>query len=258
MVLSLSLTSNMKGAPIYWIRPKNDDVLSYIDKRIPKMRRYMKLQDSQYRPVDKSEEFLRKLTDQFISKFVILNIDLKGSTNLSQRMTLLSNSLLIGCYSREMALIVENYRGFVLKYQGDGVIAYFPVPTFWGMDDNALDCAVLMKFLIERGLNKILQEYNMPSVGFRIGLDTGEAIVTTVGDSSNKAHKDLIGPTINLTSKIQTEANENKIVIGATMWRRLGVHRRKIFQEYKPKEWKYELPTAPGIYPIYVMKDYFG
>ena len=31
------LTSNMKGAPIYWIRPKNDDVLSYIDKRIPKM-----------------------------------------------------------------------------------------------------------------------------------------------------------------------------------------------------------------------------
>ena len=58
-------------------------------------RRYMKLQDSQYRPVDKSEEFLRKLTDQFISKFVILNIDLKGSTNLSQRMTLLSNSLMI-------------------------------------------------------------------------------------------------------------------------------------------------------------------
>jgi adenylate cyclase len=186
------------------------------------------------------------LADQYVSNFVILNVDLKGSTELTRKISLSTHSLLIGLYSREMALIVDNYHGFVLKYLGDGIIAYFPLPAIWGIDDNALDCAVMMKILIERGMNKVLRDNNMPTVSFRIGLDTGKAIVTTVGDSSNKLHKDLIGNAIDLTTKIQGVAPINNIAVGNILWKRLGVHRRKRFKECTPIGWNHELPSVLG------------
>ena len=76
-------------------------------------------------------------------------------------------------------------------------------------------------------------------MAIRIGIDSGEAIVAVVGDSTSKQHKDLIGLTINLTTKIQSKAQENQIVIGATTARNLHVNWRRRLQEYKPSDWNY-------------------
>ncbi|HKG87406.1 MAG TPA: adenylate/guanylate cyclase domain-containing protein [Nitrososphaeraceae archaeon] len=105
--------------------------------------------------------------------------------------------------------------------------------------------------LAGHGLIPIFQKRRLPRLKFRIGIDSGEAVVTNIGDISSKHHKDLIGQTINLATKIQSAAGENEIIIGHTMLIRLGVYRRKLFEEYKKSGWDYKLINTQHAYPLY-------
>ena len=55
-------------------------------------------------------------------------VDLVGSTALSARLDPEDLRELIGAYHRRVAATVERYGGFVAKYMGDGVLAYFGYP----------------------------------------------------------------------------------------------------------------------------------
>jgi len=73
----------------------------------------------------RGQDFLRKHVSSKIS-LVIMFVDLVGSTKMS--MTLPGDKLvtIIRAFSHEMSSVVESYDGFVLKYVGDAVIAFFP------------------------------------------------------------------------------------------------------------------------------------
>jgi class 3 adenylate cyclase len=58
---------------------------------------------------------------------------------LSQQLSSQRNAILIDLFAKEMSAIVSNYRGYVLKYLGDGLIAYFPIFDYVPMDDAAVD-----------------------------------------------------------------------------------------------------------------------
>jgi hypothetical protein len=45
------------------------------------------------------------------------------------------------------------------------------------------------------------------------------------------------------------------LVFGHTMLIRLGVHRRKLFEEYKKSGWDYKLTDIQHIYPLYRLGD---
>lgn len=229
----------MEGKGLYWVRPTIDSNLNYINERTPKMRSFLESQSSNYEFRDKSEEFLNSLSIKEMP-FVILCIDLKGSTQLSRELSLQDNAKVTELFLKEMSLIVGAYHGYVLKYVGDGLIAYFPEPNFLGMEDVSVDCAVTMKFIIERAINPILVEKNLPELKFRIGLDSGKAIISTVGDASTKQHKDLIGLTISFASKIQGVARENGIVIGESVKKQIHTTRKVLFEKYSPENWNYK------------------
>ena len=59
--------------------------------------------------------------------FVILNVDLVASTKLSMTLPLDRLTTLIQSFNQEMSLIVKDFRGFILKYVGDAVLAFFVV-----------------------------------------------------------------------------------------------------------------------------------
>jgi len=223
------IMSDMKGKGLYYVKPTITSNLEYIQNRIPKIQQFLECDESDYEFIDKSEDFLNSLTIKEMT-FVILCIDLKGSTKLSQKLSLEENAKIIKLFTKEMANIIASYHGYVLKYVGDGLIAYFPEPNFLGMEDNAVDCAASMKFLIENGINKVLTEKDLPELKFRIGLDTGEAIISTIGDISSKQQKDLIGMTINFAAKIQAVSEENQIVIGNSTKKQIHTTRKKLFQ----------------------------
>jgi class 3 adenylate cyclase len=248
------IMADMKGKNLYWVKPDIDNITDYIESRIPKIHKFLTNLDSTYEFKDKSEDFLHSLNHDEMT-FVILCIDIIGSTKMSEELPLEQNSKIIQVFSKELAAIVDAYHGFVLKYVGDGLIAYFPEPNHLGMEDNAVDCAVTMKFLVENGINKILTEKGLPELKFRIGLDTGEAIVSTIGDISSKQHKDLIGLTINFAAKIQSSAQSNQIVIGESTKKQLHTTRKKLFSKYTPKTWNYHHVDKKTIYLLYSLND---
>lgn len=243
----------LQGMPIYYSPPKIKDADQYINERIPHIREFFKSKEGDYEFKDLSEEYLKKLEKDRM-RFVILSIDLKGSTKLSQELSQEEYSDLISLFQRETTLIVDKFCGYVLKHVGDGLVAYYPEPNFIGMNDNALDCAATMKKMILFGINPILKENELPELRFRIGLDSGEAMIKILGAGSIKIHKDLIGETVNLAAKIQSLADINQILMGETT--ALNVHtfwRKKIKRLDTPEIWDYKKRGTGETYPIYYL-----
>jgi adenylate cyclase len=241
-----------KGNKNYSVIPKIFSPDKYIAERQQNVLDYLDGQEEQYQRVDKSEEFLASLEKDYEMRFAILCIDMIGSTKLSLEIPAEANSQIISLFAREMSAIVDNFKGYVLKYVGDGLIAYFPIVGKVPMDDNSVDCSMAMKYYIENSLNPILTDRKLSPIKFRIGLDSGEAIVKIIGDASTKQQKDLIGATINLASKIQGKADDNSILIGDTTLKGLHTDKRICFA----RDGEYEMPNNESPYPLHAMTKY--
>jgi adenylate cyclase len=107
--------------------------------------------------------------------FVILNVDLVASTKLSMTLPLDRITRLIQSFNQEMSLIVKDFGGFVLKYVGDAVLAFFVVVPGRESEGNvactrAIHCAKCMLQVAHRGINPILDQYDCPQMNIRIGI----------------------------------------------------------------------------------------
>jgi adenylate cyclase len=128
----------------------------------------------------------------------------------------------------EASRMIVRFNGYVLKYTGDGLIAYFPAPSFNAQHDLAIDCASCLRLLIHTAINSSIKKLGLPAVEIRFGIEAGEASVVTIGSNDAKQQKDIIGSVINLAAKIQGKAAPGEIYVGEmaeqnmhTMWRRL-------------------------------------
>src|SRR3712207_8601446 len=60
--------------------------------------------------------------------FVILHVDLVGSTKLAMRLPIDRLTMIIQAFNQEMSVAVKAFGGYILKYAGDAVLAFFVVP----------------------------------------------------------------------------------------------------------------------------------
>lgn len=189
--------------------------------------------------VDRSEEFLRSLAEKELG-FVVMFVDLVGSTRLSQQLSPEDNARLIRVFLREVGATIGHFNGLVLKHVGDAVVAYFPEPSFVAKNDLALDCALSIRLLVADGLNPALTAHGLPAVNVRIGLEAGDARVETVGAPDVKEHRDLLGFVINVAAKIQALAPPGDIFVGEVSERNLHVRWRQILQPIElPETWPF-------------------
>ena len=170
--------------------------------------------------VDKSEEFLQSLECDELT-FAIISLDVVGSTDLSISLKPGTYANLISVVLWKLSSIIPKYHGHVLKYTGDGLIAYFPEQYFITKNDLAVDCALALRRVIYKGLDQILKELQCPPIQVRIGIDTGEAFIKVIGDPSTKQHKDIIGSVVSLAAKIQAMTKPGEIYLGETTCRNL-------------------------------------
>jgi adenylate cyclase len=117
--------------------------------------------------------------------FVILNVDLVASTKLSMTLPLDRLTIMIQAINQEMSLIVKEFGGFVLKYIGDTVLAFFLVPSHQSQSEVAcireINCARCMLQVAHEGINPILNQYDCPAMNARIGIDTAENAIIQSG-----------------------------------------------------------------------------
>jgi adenylate cyclase len=89
--------------------------------------------------------------------------------------------------TQEMSLLISTYGGHVFKYVGDALLAFFFVSdnNLYLPCSNAVNCAQTMIRIIQDGINPILNEYDYPEMGVRIGIDIGENVVVQYGWGTN-------------------------------------------------------------------------
>jgi class 3 adenylate cyclase len=167
-----------------------------------------------------------------------------------------------------MSLIIAAYGGYVLKYVGDSVLAFFPVTleNKYLPCANAVNCAHSMIKIVREGLNPILGEYDYPEMGVRVGIDLGENVVVQYGGGSShlsvgqdkrealkKPHFDILGYTISITAKMTTFAKDNQIVLGHFVYDVLDDFHKSSYKvlQIKPNGWNYVSNNTGDIYSLY-------
>ena len=204
--------------------------------------------------IDESDAFLRK---NVFSKLdmVVLYVDLVGSTTMTLEMPPEKIAIIISSFSQEMAAVIRQHNGYVLKFVGDAVIGYFVGEGMY-KGDNAVNCAKSMISIIQKGINPILNQYDYPDLMVKIGVDFGQNIVVRYGADIKNSHVDLMGPAMNIAAKIQNMAKPNQILIGSDVFEKLHPSFQKDFKllAWSKDEWKYRSRITGEIYNVYEFK----
>ena len=206
--------------------------------------------------VDESEEFLRKHVFSRID-MMVLYVDLVGSTTMTLELPEDKLATIISSFAQEMASVINQYNGFVLKFVGDAVIGYFVAEeNSLQAADSVVACARSMISVIEKGINPILNQYDYPDLMVKIGIDFGKNIVVRYGADEDESHVDLMGPAMNIAAKIQSLAKPNQILIGDDVYTRLHPSIQKSFELiiWKHSEWRYRSRITGEIYKVYEYK----
>lgn len=241
--------AKIAGTPIYYEPPLIENSQVYADgRRVP----FGGALDGQSTPptfADASDELLRSLPDGELN-FAIMSVDMVGSTELAGGTDPATYTRVMGAITTELSRVVPLFHGHVLKYTGDGLIAYFRAPNFIGKNDLAIDCAIALLRVVRSAIDPALQERGMSPIELRIGLDSGSASIVTLGDPSTKQQKDILGLTVSLACKIQTQAAAGAIALGDETVRALHTSWR---QQCRPldtrREWGYRRDGKP--YPLH-------
>ena len=189
---------------------------------------------------------------------VVLYVDLVGSTAMTLELPEEKIAIIISSFAQEMASVIKQHTGFVLKFVGDAVLGYFiSERNSLYNADNAVNSAKSMIEVIRRGINPILNQYDYPDLKVKIGIDFGKAIVVRYGSDKVKSPVDLIGPVLNIAAKIQSLAKHNQILIGDDVYTRLHPSMQKDFKavNWKKDEWGYRSRITGKIYQVYEYKN---
>ena len=211
--------------------------------------------------VDESDQFLRKHVFSKLN-MAVLYVDLVGSTTMTLEMPAEKIAIIVSSFSQEMAAVIRQHHGYVLKFVGDAVIGYFASGELLQsgangiIADNAVSCAKSMISIIQKGINPILNQYDYPDLMVKIGVDFGQNIVVRYGADVEHSHVDLMGPAMNIAAKIQNMAIPNQILIGEDVFQKLHPNSQKEFTQigWKNNEWKYRSRLTGEIYKVYEYK----
>src|SRR5215216_6574503 len=217
--------------------------------------------------IEEAQNILEKYAKSKVT-FVILHIDIVGSTAMSMTLPVERLATIIQTFTQEMSLLIAAYGGYVLKYIGDAILAFFPV----NLEDkylpciNAVNCAYSMIKIMHEGLNLILNEYDYPEMGVRVGIDVGKNIVVQYGWDNRtyttkknkqkifkKPHLDILGYTNSIAAKMTAFAKPNQIIIGQLVYDILDDVQKFTFKvlPLNSDAWSYLSNITGEVYSLY-------
>ena len=155
----------------------------------------------------------------------VLFADIRGFTRMSARMDPEEVVRMLNDYFGEMTEIIFEHGGTLDKYIGDGLMALFGAP-YAGPDDaiNAVRTAVAMQQRMESLKEQFRRgTADAGSLGIGIGINTGLVTVGYVG-SMRRFDYTAIGDTVNMASRLESNAPAGEIYVAHTTFSELGGH----------------------------------
>jgi class 3 adenylate cyclase len=147
--------------------------------------------------------------------------DIVGSTSLGERLGPDEVKVLVGeCISR-MARAVEEFGGTIQAYMGDGICAYFGVPTAHEDDPERAARAALriLGVASEYGV-EVERAWGISGFSVRVGVNSGPAAVGVVGEDFEQTV--ALGDATNVAARLQSAAQPGTIAVGDGTARRLA------------------------------------
>ena len=172
-------------------------------------------------------------------QLTVMFCDLVGSTELSHRLDPEELRDIMRRYQDAVAGSITRYEGYVAKYLGDGVLAYFGWPQAY--EDQA-------ERAVRAGLDAVAAMAGVrlepgDALQARVGIATGQVVIGDIFGEKSAQTEAVIGETPNLAARLQGLAAPGQVVIGTTTRRligetfdleNLGAHDLKGFSEPVP------------------------
>ena len=147
----------------------------------------------------------------------ILFCDLVGSTELSRRLDPEDLREVLRSYQDRVAETVIRYGGYVARYMGDGIMAYFGWPRAY--EDHG-------ERAVRAGLEALaavqMLETKDAELKARVGIATGQVVVGDLFAGSVREEGAVAGETPNLAARLQAIAQPNQLVIADSTRRLIG------------------------------------
>jgi class 3 adenylate cyclase/tetratricopeptide (TPR) repeat protein len=153
----------------------------------------------------------------------MLFADITGSTALTEKLDAEETHDLLYGATQRMCEAVENNRGTVCRFMGDGVMAMFGAPV--ASEHHAVDAceaALEMQQAVRDYANDIEPRHGS-ELQIRVGLHSGEVVVLTVGEG-DKIEYDASGPTVPMAARMEQVAAPGEVYITGTTYS-LAAHR---------------------------------
>jgi class 3 adenylate cyclase len=186
--LTLENRSNGRTLPAVWV--VSDKVHELVNKRRPFLTAKRLLTNQTFRDIYRTDSLD---VDQRlkITSLTFLFTDLKGSTELYERVGDLAAYDLVRAHFRILNEIVAAESGAVVKTIGDAVMATFPTP------DRAMAAALRMREALKDLKGDLL---------LKIGIHEGPCLAVSLND-----RQDYFGRTVNIAARVQGLATSRSI-----------------------------------------------
>lgn len=144
----------------------------------------------------------------------ILFADLKGFTPLAEELDPAELLAILNGFFDRMGTAITTNRGYVSKFLGDGLLAFFGAlePNPWQTND-ALHAALAMRAALV-DYNAELRERDLPILAAGIGIHRGPVVAGVLGNAGLKEYG-VIGRTVNVAARVEelTRIHDTDVLI---------------------------------------------
>ncbi|WP_411823829.1 7TM diverse intracellular signaling domain-containing protein [Leptospira sp. 'Mane'] len=162
------------------------------------------------------------LGDAVDGEVAVLFLDIRGFTSISEKLNPRLTFDFLNAFMRFTAPSIERKSGYIDKYIGDSIMAFFP-----NSSENALAAAKDMIIGLEE-FNRKRKETNDAPVKIGIGIHYGKVLIGTIGQE-NRMDGTLIGDTVNTASRLEGKTKElgTTILVSEIAYNRLSSESKK-------------------------------
>lgn len=179
------------------------------------------------------------------SSYCVGIVDMVNSTKITAQIGPLRASRYYQVFLNSMSKIISEFGGHVIKNVGDCLVYYFPESgRFDGKYDftRCIECGLTM-IHSQKHISEQLVREGLPSIDFRVSADYGAVLIMKSNISESL---DMIGPPLNMCSKINRLAEKNQFVVGGDLFEMVKKLAGYRFKEVKDFSLGFKLS-----YPVY-------
>jgi class 3 adenylate cyclase len=157
-----------------------------------------------------------------LREVVVLMSDLRGFSELSERLGPAAMIGLLNRYLARMTPVILAHGGMINEFIGDAILVLFGAP-FQRADDA--DRAVRCAWAMQRALAELDAEHRaqgLPELAMGIGVHSGLVVAGNIG-SPDRIKYGVVGPAVNLTARLQALSEGGEVLVSEAALRRLRI-----------------------------------